>query len=94
MDGSVGDVVASAALTGAKCLNRSQSRSRIVDLKEIVVGVYAEKTKCMFVSCGQNAVQDHSTTIGNKSVDSVAPSRYLGTSVTNIHCVMQKVQAD
>jgi hypothetical protein len=60
---------------------QSQHRSFIVTLKEIVEGVSAEKTKCMFVSCGQNAVQDRSTKTGNKPVDSVAPSKYLGESL-------------
>jgi hypothetical protein len=73
--GGGGGVAVCAALTGAKCLNRSQQRSRTVTLKEIVVGVTAVETKCMFVSCGRNAVPDHSTKIGNKSVDSVAPSK-------------------
>jgi len=48
----------------------------------------------MFVSCGQNAVKDHATKIGNKSVDSVTPFRCLGTSLTNTIAFMQKVRAD
>ena len=82
-----GGVVVSSALTGAKCFNRSQNRSRIVALKEIVVAVNADKTECMFVSCGQNAVQDNSTKFGDKSVDSVPLCKYLGTDMANRYCI-------
>jgi len=79
-------VVFSAALSGAKCLNRSQ-HSGIVTPRASVVGVDAVETKCVFVSCGWSAVQDHGTRNGNNSVDRVTPSKCLGTILANKYCI-------
>jgi hypothetical protein len=51
--------------------------------KEVGLEVNAEKTKYMFLSRRQNAGQNRDVKITNRSLESVAQFKYLGTTVTN-----------
>jgi hypothetical protein len=51
--------------------------------KEIGLEVNQEKTKYMFVSRCQKAGQRQSIKIGNRSFESVAKFKYLGTTLTD-----------
>jgi hypothetical protein len=50
--------------------------------KEVGIEVNTEKTKCMLLSCHQNAGQNHDTNTANRCSDNVAQFKYLGTTVT------------
>jgi hypothetical protein len=51
--------------------------------KEVGLEVNVEKTKYMFVSRDQNAVQTREIKIGNRSFENVLELMYLETTVTN-----------
>jgi hypothetical protein len=51
--------------------------------KEVGLEVNTEKTKYMFLSRGQNAVQNHDIKIANRCFVNVAQFRYLGPNITN-----------
>jgi hypothetical protein len=51
--------------------------------KEAGLEVNREKTKCMLLSCHQNAGQNHGIKIPKRSFENVAQFKYLGMTVTN-----------
>jgi cytidine deaminase len=56
-----------------------RNREALLDAsKEVYVGVNTENIKYMFMSHHQNAVQNHSLKIANKSFDTVANSDIFG----------------
>jgi hypothetical protein len=46
----------------------------------------------MFLSCHQNAGQNHSIKIGDRSFEKVAQFKYLGTAVTNENVIQEKIK--
>jgi hypothetical protein len=55
----------------SSCNSGDGTDQRVHSLMFMMMKMMMMITKCMFVSCGWNAVQDHATTIGNKSVATV-----------------------
>jgi hypothetical protein len=65
-------------------------------LMEVGLEVNPEKTKYMLVTRCQKAGQRQSIKIGNRSFESVAKFKYLGTTLTDQNCrlFMKRLRAD
>jgi hypothetical protein len=61
--------------------------------KEVVLEVNPEKTKYILVSRCQKAGQSQSIKIGNRSFESMANFKYLGTTITNHNCVHEEIKS-
>jgi hypothetical protein len=61
--------------------------------KEVGLEVYPEKTKYMSVSRFQKAGQRQSIKIGNRSCESVAKFKYLGTTLTDQNCIHEEIKS-
>jgi hypothetical protein len=60
---------------------------------EVGLEVYRERTKCMLVSCHQNAVHIHSSLIANKSLKNVTEFKCWGMTITNQNCVHKETKS-
>jgi hypothetical protein len=63
------------------------------DSKEVGLEVNPEETKYMLVSRCQKAGQRQSIKIRNRSFESVAKFKYLGTTLTDQHCIHDKIKS-
>jgi hypothetical protein len=61
--------------------------------KEVCLKVNPEKTRYMLVSCCQKAGQRQSIKIGNRSFESVAKFKYLGTALTDQNCIHEEIKS-
>jgi glycerol-3-phosphate O-acyltransferase len=61
--------------------------------KEVGLEVTPEKTKYMLVSRCQKAGQRQSIKIGNRSSESVAKFKYLGTTLTDQNCIDEEIKS-
>jgi hypothetical protein len=61
--------------------------------KEVGLEVNPEKTKYMLVSRCQKAGQRHSIKMGNRSFESVAKFKYLGTTLTDQNCMIGEIKS-
>jgi hypothetical protein len=50
------------------------------------------KFVCMFLSLHQNTGQNHDIKIGNRSFESVAQFKYLGTTITNQNMIQEEIK--
>jgi hypothetical protein len=60
--------------------------------KEVGLEVNAEKTKYIFLSCHQNAGQNHNIKIGDRPFENVAQFKYLGMTVTNQNLIGEEIK--
>jgi sorting nexin-29 len=60
--------------------------------KEVGLEVNPEKTKYMLVSRCQKAGQRQSIKIGNRSFESMAKFKYLGTTLTDKNCIHEEIK--
>jgi glycerol-3-phosphate O-acyltransferase len=60
--------------------------------KEVGLEVNPEKTKYMLVSRCQKAGQRQSIKIGNRSSESVAKFKYLGSKLTDQNCIHEEIK--
>jgi hypothetical protein len=61
--------------------------------KEVGLEVNPEKTKYMLVSRYQKAGQRQSIKIGNRSLESLAKFKYLGTILRDRNCVLEEIKS-
>jgi hypothetical protein len=61
--------------------------------KEVGLEVNPEKTKYMLVSRCQKAGQRQSIRIGNRSFESMAKFKYLGTTLTDQSCIYEEIKS-
>jgi hypothetical protein len=61
--------------------------------KEVCLEVNPEKTNYLLVSRCQKAGQIQSIKIGNRSFESVAKFKYLGTTLIDQNCVHEKIKS-
>jgi glycerol-3-phosphate O-acyltransferase len=61
--------------------------------KEVGLEVNTEKTKYILVSRCQKAGQRRSIKIGNRSFESVATFKYLGTTLTDQNCIHEEIKS-
>jgi hypothetical protein len=61
--------------------------------KEVGLEVNTEKTKYMLVSRCQKAGQRQSIKIGDRSFESVAKFKYLGTTLTDQNCIHEEIKS-
>jgi hypothetical protein len=62
--------------------------------KEFGIEVNAEKTKCVLLSCHQNAGQNYDIKIDNRSFENVAQLRYFGTTVTSQNLIQEEIKRE
>jgi hypothetical protein len=60
--------------------------------KEVGLEVNAEKTKYTLLSRHQNAGQNHSIRIGDRSFGNVVQLKYLGTTLTNQNLIREEIK--
>jgi len=51
--------------------------------------VSAKLTKCVYMSCEQNAGKNHNVKIGSKSCENIVKFRYVGATLTNQNCIRE-----
>jgi hypothetical protein len=64
-------------------LYRKNTQASVDISKEDSQTVSADGTKCVYMSCEQNAGQNYILKIGNKYCENVVKFRYWGTNVMN-----------
>jgi hypothetical protein len=64
----------------------------IQDSREVGLEAITQKTKYMVVSRHQNSGQGHKLLTANKSVETVAKLKYLGTTGTNQNCIHEEIK--
>ena len=72
-------------LAYANCIHTVQksTEASVVTSKEASQAVSADRTKCVYMSCEQNAGQNYKGKRGNKECENVVKFRYLGATIMN-----------
>jgi hypothetical protein len=60
--------------------------------KEVGLEVNTEKTKCMLLSCHQNAGQNHDIKSTNRSFENVPTFSYFGMTITNQNQILEEIK--
>jgi hypothetical protein len=74
-------------------LHRENTDASLDANKGVSLEVNPEKTKCMFMSYYQKAVQKHRIKIANRSFKDVAKIKYLGTKLTDQNCMHKEIKS-
>jgi hypothetical protein len=69
------------------------TKALLDDSNKVGLEVNPEKTKYMLVSRCQKAGQTHSIKIGNRSFESVAKFKYLGTTLIDKNCIHEEIKS-
>jgi hypothetical protein len=59
--------------------------------KEVGLELNTEETTYMLLSRHQNAGQNHDINVANRSLENVAPFKYLGAAVTNQKLIQEEI---
>jgi hypothetical protein len=87
------DYVNAVNILGENIDTRQKNTKALLDAsKEVGLEVNPEKTKYMLVSRCQKAGQRQSIKIGNRSFESVAKFKYLGTTLTDQNCIREEIK--
>ncbi|PNF38893.1 hypothetical protein B7P43_G09917 [Cryptotermes secundus] len=73
------------------CLNETYNKYHILEYA-IRLDVNAEKTKCMFLPCHQNAGQNHNIKTANLSFKRTVQFRCFGTTVTIQSLIQEEIK--
>jgi hypothetical protein len=60
--------------------------------KEVSLEVNTEKTRYTFLSCHQNAGQNHGIKIAHRCFENMAQFRYFGTTITDQNLIQEKIK--
>jgi hypothetical protein len=72
---------------------RKNTKSLLDTSKEVGLEENPEETKYMLVSRCQKEGQRQSINVGNRSFESVAKLKYLGTTLTDQNCVHEEIKS-
>jgi hypothetical protein len=72
---------------------KKNAEDLVIVSKEIALEVNAEKNKYMVMSRNQNAGQNQSIKIDNKSLEKVEEFKYLGATLTNRNSIHEEIKS-
>jgi hypothetical protein len=75
------------------CTIKESTEALLATSKETDLKVSAEKTTCMFTAHEESAGQYHKMKVDNKSFESAAKFKYLGTTITNQTCIHDEIMS-
>ena len=73
-------------------VHKNKEASAVIS-KEASQAVSAGRTKCVYISCEQNAGQNYNIKIGSKYCENVVEFRYLWATVTNQNYIREQTKS-